>query len=175
MNVAARNREEHFQRCLSNWLRRYHDINWTKNIAECVTLNSHEKKSDEYRNKEQRRAFSELSFELNLTLWLQWFCKIPFPDSTYFELKVLVVECAFLESYEKNLLIVAAQQATEKSIFRVIFRIGVGIMTTIILQNNISRFNFFWIESFDSWVCYFGMPQKKNLLNVAAKNREEHF
>ena len=25
LNVAARNREEHFQRNLSNWLRRYHD------------------------------------------------------------------------------------------------------------------------------------------------------
>jgi len=27
---------------------------------------------------------------------------MPFPDSTYFELKVLIVQCATLESYEKK-------------------------------------------------------------------------
>ena len=38
-------------------------------IAECVTLESHEKKkSVDCRSKEQRRAFSELSFELALAL-----------------------------------------------------------------------------------------------------------
>ena len=67
------------------------------------------------------------------------------------------------------------QQGTEKSIFRGIFRIDFDIMTTMILQNTISRFNSFRIESFDSGVCYFGELRKKNLLNVAAKNREEHF
>ena len=53
-----------------------------------------------------------------------------------------------------------SQQGTEKSIFRVIFRIGFGIMTAMILQNTISRFNLFRIESFDSGVCYFGELQK---------------
>ena len=33
----------------------------------------------------------------------------------------------------------------------------------------------FSIESFDSWVCYFGELRKNNLLNVAARNREKHF
>ena len=49
-----------------------------------------------------------------------------------------------------------SQQGTEKRIFRVIFRIGFGIMTAMILKNTISRFNLFRIESFDSWVCYLG-------------------
>jgi hypothetical protein len=41
-------------------------------IAECVTLESHEKnKSVDCRSKEQRKAFSELSFELALALRLQ--------------------------------------------------------------------------------------------------------
>ena len=31
------------------------------------------------------------------------------------------------------------------------------------------------IESFDSLVCYFEEPRKKQLLNVAAINSEEHF
>ena len=44
------------------------------------------------------------------------------------------------------------QQGTEKSIFKVIFKIEFGIMTTTILQNTISRFNLFLIESFDSGV-----------------------
>jgi hypothetical protein len=50
---------------------------------------------------------------------------------------------------------------TEKSIFRVIFGIDFDIMTTMILKNTISRFNFFRIESFDSVVCYFGQLWKK--------------
>ena len=67
------------------------------------------------------------------------------------------------------------QQGTEKSIFIVIFRIGFDIMTAMILQNTISRFNFFLIEIFESWVCHFGELWKKNLLDVAARNREEYF
>ena len=59
-----------------------------------------------------------------------------------------------------------SQQGTEKSIFRVIFRIGFGIMTAMILQNTISRFNFFRIESFDSWVCYFGEPRNRTKIRV---------
>ena len=55
-----------------------------------------------------------------------------------------------------------SQQGTEKSILRVIFRIGFGIiMTAMILQNTISRNNFFQIESFDGWVCYFRELQEK--------------
>ena len=67
------------------------------------------------------------------------------------------------------------QQGTEKSIFGVIFLIGFDTITTWILQNYISRFNSHGIESFDSWVCYFGEPMKnKKLVNVAARNGEEH-
>ena len=68
-----------------------------------------------------------------------------------------------------------SQQGTEKSVFRVIFRIGFGIMTAMILQNAISSFNSFRIERLDSGVCYFGELRKKKLLNVPARNREEHF
>ena len=66
------------------------------------------------------------------------------------------------------------QQGTEKSIIKVIFRIGFGIMTAMILQNTISRFNLFQIESLDSWVLL-RRATKKNLLNVWARNREEHY
>ena len=51
-----------------------------------------------------------------------------------------------------------SQKETENSVFRVIFKIGFGIMTAMILQNPTSTFNSFWIESFDSWVCYFEDP-----------------
>ena len=47
------------------------------------------------------------------------------------------------------------QKETENGIFRVIFRIGFGIMTAMILQNSISKFNLLQIESFDSGVCDF--------------------
>ena len=40
-----------------------------------------------------------------------------------------------------------SQQGTEKRIFRLIFRIGFDIITTVVLQNTISRFNFFQIAS----------------------------
>ena len=115
-------------------------------------LGEPQKKSADCRSKEQRRAFSELSFELALALWLQWFCKIPFPDSTSFELKVLIAECVTVESHEKKICWLS-QQGTEKSIFRVIFRIGFEVINAMILQNTISRYNFFRIASFDSWVC----------------------
>ena len=122
---------------------------------------------------EQRRVFKELSLELALALWLQCFCKIKFPDSTSLELKVLLAECVNLESHEKEIWRMS-QHGTEKSIYRVIFRICFGIKTAMILQNTISRFNFLWSESFVSWVCYFGEPRKKTLLNVTERNREVH-
>jgi len=55
----------------------------------------------------KRRSFlifcklSVLSFELATTLSLYWSCKIPFTDSTYFELKVLIAEFVTLDSNEK--------------------------------------------------------------------------
>ena len=110
-----------------------------------------------------------------MALWLQWLCNITWPDSTYFELKVLIVECATLKSYEEKKICWISQQGTEKSIFRVIFQIGFDIMATMILQNNISRFNLFQIESFDSWVCYFGELRSKICWMSQQGNREEHF
>ena len=100
-------------------------------VAECVTLEGIEKKSVECRSKEQRSQFSELSFELALTLSHQWFCKTPFPDSTFVEFKVLIAECYFGGPREKMSWM--SRQGKEKSIFRVIFRIGFVIITTMIL------------------------------------------
>ena len=50
------------------------------------------------------------------------------------------------------------KQGKEKIMFRDIFQICFQIMTTIIPQNTIARFNIFQIDSFDSWVFYFGEP-----------------
>ena len=66
-------------------------------------------------------------------LLLQWFCKTPIPNSTYFESKVFIAECITLESTD--------------------------VITTMILKNTSSSFNLFQIESFDTWVCYQGEPQ----------------
>ena len=54
-------------------------------IAERFHLERQEKKSVEPRSREQSRANSELSFELGSKLSLQWFCKIPFSEPSYFE------------------------------------------------------------------------------------------
>ena len=80
LNVAAKNREEHFQTYLSNWLWHY-DCNDSAKynsrfnlfelkafIVEYATLESYKKKSVECRNKDQSREFSELSFKLALAL-----------------------------------------------------------------------------------------------------------
>ena len=80
--------------------------------------------------------------------------------------------CYFREPQTKKICWML-QQETENIIFRVIFWIGFGIMTAMILQNTISRFNLFRIESFDSGVCYFG-ELRKSLLIVTARKREEH-
>jgi len=56
-----------------------------------------------------------------------------------------------------------SQQGAEKSIFRVIFRIGFDVVTAMILQNTISRFNLLRIERFDSWVCYVKSNEKKSV------------
>jgi hypothetical protein len=68
-----------------------------------------QKKSDECGSMEQRRASLELSLELASMLSRQFFCKLPFPDSTHFKLKVFIAECAMLESKKKNLLNIAAR------------------------------------------------------------------
>ena len=64
-------------------------------------MENYENKSVERRSKEQSRAYSELAFELGLTLSVQLFSKIPFSEPTYFELKVLIAERIPLES-QKN-------------------------------------------------------------------------
>ena len=116
-----------------------------------------------------RRAFSELSFGLAMALWLQWFCKIPFPDSTYFELKVLVAELLPWEPQNKNCWML--QQGTEN------FQSYLSNWLQCYYYNDSAKHQFqiyfewqFWKLSVLPW-----RATKKNLLNVAARNREEHF
>ena len=106
-------------------------------IAVCY-LGEPRKKSFECHSREQKTAFSKLTFELASMLSLQWFCKSVIPDSTYLELKVLRAKCVSLESHKKKICWLS-QQRTEKSIFRVIFRIGFDVINAMILQNT-SRF-----------------------------------
>ena len=47
-----------------------------------------------------------------------------FRDSNYFDFRVLIAECVTLETYEKNLLNVAARN---KSIFTVIFELALTL------------------------------------------------
>ena len=51
---------------------------------------------------EQCRVNSELSFELGLTLSLQWLCKIPFSQLTSFQLTVLIAGRLSLGEAEKK-------------------------------------------------------------------------
>ena len=112
------------------------------------------KKSAEPRSRKSR-ANSELFFKLGLALSLQWLCKMPSSELTYFGLKVLIAECVSLEARKKNLL----QQETEQSKFRVLFWFRFEIIATMIPQNTIN----IWIEGFDSWTCSFGKPEKKSV------------
>ena len=184
-NVEASNREDYVQVYLSNWLWHYDYNDSAKyNFQIELVLNCFDswvchfgwatkKKSVQCWSKEQRRLCSGLSFKFSFKLWLQLFCKIRFPDLTYFKLKVLIAECFTLKSHDKNICWMS-QQGTEKAMCRVIFQVGLDIMTTMILLNAISGFNLFRIKSFDSWVRYYGELRKKHLLNVAARNREEN-
>ena len=113
LNVAAKNIEEHVQSYISNWLwhydcndsAKYHFqiqliLNWKFWELSVSLRRATQKRLLNVAAKEQWIAFSELSFELALALWLQWSCKIPFPDSTSFDLKVLISECVTLESHK---------------------------------------------------------------------------
>ena len=75
-------------------------------------------------SKNGRREFSRLSFELALTLSLQRFGKIPFPDSTIIQLKVLIAECVTLESQGKKRFNVPA---TEKCILDLSFELALTL------------------------------------------------
>ena len=134
------------------------------------------KNTDEYCSRVQKTKFSKLSFKLASTSSLQWFCTITFPDSTYVKFKVFIAECVTSESHKKQKHWGMSQQGTENSICRGIFQISSDIITTMILQTNIFKFNLCPIESLYGRVCYFGKPWKKEILiNIAAGNRKQHF
>ena len=96
------------------------------------------------------RVIFRIDFDIVTTMILQ----IPFPDSTYFELKVLIVECATLESYEnKNLLNVPARN--REAHFQSYLSNWLWHYDYNDSANTISRFNLFRIESFVTGVFYF--------------------
>ena len=129
-------------------------------------------KAVECRSKEQRRAFSEVPFDLAMAIWMKWFCKIPFPNWTYFKLEVLIAECVTLKSHKKNLSNVPARNREEH------FQDYLSNLLWHYNCNGSSKYNFkitfFWIESFDDGVWYFGEPWKKKSAALA-RNGEEHF
>ena len=126
MIVAARNREEHFQSYISNWIcimttmilqktiSRFNFFRFESFDSWVCYFGEPQKKMCWMSQQGTEKTISEIYFELALALWLQWFCIFPFPDSTSFELKVLIAECVTLESHEKkNLLTVAARNREE--------------------------------------------------------------
>ena len=89
-----------------------------------------------------------------------WFCKIPFPDSPFFELKNLIAECVSLESHKKkNVLTVTARN--RKKHFQSYLLDWFWCYQCKIVQNTNSRFTLLRIKSFYRWVCYFGETRKK--------------
>ena len=107
--VAARNREVNFQ--ISFWID--FDImtamilqntssRFTLFFRECYFGKPRKKKSVEYCSKKWRRAFSELSFELAVALWLHWFWKKQFPDLIYFKLNILIAKWVIWRATKKK-------------------------------------------------------------------------
>ena len=122
------------------------------------------KKNVECCSKEQRIAFSESSFELALTLSLKWFCKIPFSNSTYFKLKVLIAECVPLKCYKEiSVKCCSKKQRSPHSelTFKLVLTLSQQWFCKIPL--NFFRFNLFRIESLNSLVCYFREPWKNKV------------
>ena len=98
------------------------------------------KKTVECRSREQRRAFSEFSFELALTLSLQWFCKNTISGFSLFQLKVVKLH---LQSQRKSKLL----------------NIAVEIKEDYAKYHFWS--NFFRIESSYTWMFYLTKARKK--------------
>ena len=93
-----------------------------------------------------------LSFQIDFDVLTRLILQNTISRFNLFQIESLIAERVTLDGHEKNMCWML-QQETEKSIFRVIFWIDFKIMTTMILQNTISIFNFFRIESFESGVC----------------------
>ena len=122
------------------------------------------KKNVECCSKEQRIAFSESSFELALTLSLKWFCKIPFSNSTYFKLKVILAERVSLKCYKEiSVKCCSKKQRSPHSelTFKLVLTLSQQWFCKIPL--NFFRFNLFRIESLNSLVCYFREPWKNKV------------
>ena len=117
---------------------------WIKSVYSWVYYPGEHKKICWVLQQEPEKSI----FKLDLMLLLQWFCKTPLPDSTYFEFKTLIPWCATLNSHKKEKKCWLSQQRSEKSILRFILQIGFNVIATMILQNSSSRFIFFETESF---------------------------
>ena len=71
-------------------------------FRECYFGKPRKKKSVEYCSKKWRRAFSELSFELAVSLWLHWFWKKQFPDLIYLKLNILIAKWVIWRATKKK-------------------------------------------------------------------------
>ena len=71
---------------------------WIKSVYSWVYYPGEHKKICWVSQQEPEKSI----FKLDLMLLLQWFCKTPLPDSTYFEFKTLIPWCATLDSHKKE-------------------------------------------------------------------------
>ena len=121
------------------------------------------------RDLEQCRANSELSFEMSLTLSLQWLCKGPFSQLTSFQLVVLLVLIAGrfpLERQKKTVEPRSREQCRTNS------ELSFGLGSTLSLQW-LCKIPFSQLTSFQLTVLIAGRfplerQKKKNLLNRVA-------
>ena len=88
---------------------------------------------------------------------------MPFPDSTCFELKVLIAECYFGEPQKKSCWML--QQGTEKSIFRVIYELALDLWLRWFGTIPCPDATSFKLKVLMA-KCYFGEPQNKTKIKV---------
>ena len=131
------------------------------------------RKSEECRSKKKRSAFSELSFELALALWLQWFFKIQFPDSIYIKLNILIAEWVISRETKKK-----SVKCRSKEQRRPFSELSSNVLRHYYCNDSaktISRLNLFQINVIIAEWVILESHDRKHLFNVAAKNREVHF
>ena len=105
--------------------------------------------------EEHFQSYLLISFDIITTMILQ---------NTNFRLNHFWIEsfdslvCYFWEPQKKTVYCRSKEQRSHLNFF--FFQIGFDIIATMILANTISKFNLFFINSFDSWVFYCDEPQK---------------
>ena len=115
---------------------------------------------------------TELSFKLAAALWLHWFWK-QFPDLIYFKLNILIAKWVIWRATKKKLFYLWSRNREYH--FQSYLQIDCDIMTAMILQKTISRFNLFHINVMIAEWVILESQNIKNLFDVAARNREVNF